>query len=120
MIKRFNEFINESTHDDFILNYGRDAKILIKQLSKLGKLADTDEKWDAWMVPLFNNLERIYDPETVSLIDTALDSRIELTDVVRTAITIQNKYGTETSMVISAMEDAVHGIQRNMSKNKIK
>lgn len=116
-VRTFNEFINENqnvnegTYDDFISMHGSEAKKLI---DKLIKLRSKVEKWDEKQIDRFFNLiEMTYDEPVINMIGGILlgNEKPTLRDLGELAVTISNRFGTEGSAIVMALEDAVNNIR---------
>ena len=116
-VRTFNEFINENqnvnegTYDDFISMHGSEAKKLI---DKLIKLRSKVKKWDEKQIDrFFNSIEMTYDEPVINMIDGILlgNEKPTLRDLGELAVTISNRFGTEGSAIVMALEDAVNNIR---------
>jgi len=93
--------INEKSYDDFVDSEGADVLANLKLL-KNQKEPPTEEQYAKIIKKL-----SIYDKEVISLFTEYDLSKITLGDITHIAQNINNRHGTEMSMVARALEDVI-------------
>lgn len=118
-MSKFNEYlkkvrpINESSYDDFIMNYRDEMRQAIKLLPLIGKTFNTatDEQFDRVeqeMSKYDTNVGKTI--QHWATIMTHSPHAIGPQEIADFAIRNQNQYGTEAQMVLFAIEDMAHAL----------
>jgi hypothetical protein len=93
--------INEKSYDDFMDREGDGITANLKLLKK-----QKDQPTDEQQEELIETLS-VYDKEVIRLFTEADLSKITLGDITYVAQNINNRHGTEMSMVARALEDVI-------------
>lgn len=110
-LKTFEQFVNESvnegSYEDFISEYGREVKNNLTKLFKIAKDARSGKVSNNRIDIAMDHIEKIYDKINVGIIESIIygGQKPDVREITNTAIDMQNRTGTEMSMVVQCMED---------------
>ena len=110
MKTKLERIVNASSYDDFLSDYGNEAKKLLKELQSYKDKIDnlTDDQWKR-----IQDKMKVYDKNVDSEIQHWMMTRgIEVRDIAQFAIENQNRYGTEARQIVNALEDFVNLLNR--------
>ena len=109
-IKSIKESVNEGSYEDFITYHGREIKSLITKIQKISKRFDDDKISEENMQKAYEDIENIYDREVVGIIDDIMSGSrgTDVRSIAQTAISMQDRTGTEMRQVVNGMEDFVN------------
>ncbi len=118
-MSRISKLLNEGTRDDFISNYGKELKKLLKAATNILNDANklSDDNYETFIKKMEKTLSP-YDKQVVSYIIDDSPRGLQYDDFVRLAMDIQNRFGTEPRQVVNALDDFVYDAPRELKKLK--
>lgn len=102
-LKRFR--LNEGTsYEDFLDTYYSEIMSVISKFSKIESWIKRYEISDSLYDEIYDKLE-VYDDNVISHLENWAQLGVTEHEIVRLAISNQDRYGTEPKMIIDAMND---------------